>query len=110
MYVDLSKTMTTTIQHGCEAMSERVQPLYKIVFYILLLIDVLYHSEGMSKRYNALAAQCRTVNPLMDLNTFVRSVLGGGTSSNSGGTVHKFAFIPPGGPSQNDQVSSSFFN
>ncbi len=70
---------------------------------------MFYQSEGMSKRYNALAAQCRTVNPLMDLNTFVRSVLGGGTSSNSGGTVHKFAFIPPGGPSQNDQVSSSFF-
>ena len=41
MYVDLSKTMTTTIQHGCEAMSERVQPLYKIVLCILLLIDVL---------------------------------------------------------------------
>lgn len=69
----------------------------------------------MSKRYNALAAQCRTVNPLMDLNTFVRSVLGGGSSNNSGGTVHKFAFIPPaivggnaGGPSPNDQVRELF--
>lgn len=35
MYVDLSKTMTTTIQHGCEAMSERVRTVFTYLFSIV---------------------------------------------------------------------------
>jgi hypothetical protein len=31
VYVDLSKTMTNTIQQGCEAMSERVSPYLRII-------------------------------------------------------------------------------
>ncbi|KAI9565377.1 hypothetical protein GHT06_009169 [Daphnia sinensis] len=92
VYVDLSKTMTNTIQQGCEAMSER--------------------AEGTSsKRYNALANHCRAVNPYTDLATFVRSVVGGSGSGGGAGTgggggsvltipssFNKFTFIPPRNP------------
>ncbi|XP_059351625.1 uncharacterized protein LOC130691526 isoform X2 [Daphnia carinata] len=92
VYVDLSKTMTNTIQQGCEAMSER--------------------AEGTSsKRYNALANHCRAVNPHADLATFVRSVVGGSGSGSGAGTgggggsvltipssFNKFTFIPPRNP------------
>ncbi|KZS06991.1 putative SH3 and cysteine-rich domain-containing protein [Daphnia magna] len=92
VYVDLSKTMTNTIQQGCEAMSER--------------------AEGTSsKRYNALANHCRAVNPYTDLATFVRSVVGssgsgGGAGTGGGGgsvltipsSFNKFTFIPPRNP------------
>ncbi|XP_046447045.1 uncharacterized protein LOC124196209 isoform X6 [Daphnia pulex] len=88
VYVDLSKTMTNTIQQGCEAMSERAE-------------------GSSSKRYNALANQCRAVNPSTDLATFVRSVVGGSGSGPGGGggsvltipsSFNKFTFIPPRNP------------
>nr|CAH0101404.1 unnamed protein product [Daphnia galeata] len=86
VYVDLSKIMTNTIQQGCEAMSERAE-------------------GSSSKRYNALANQCRTVNAGSDLATFVRSVAGGSGGGGGGSSVltipssfNKFTFIPPRNP------------
>lgn len=50
----------------------------------------------MSKRYTALASQCRSVNPSADLATFVRSV--SGAQPALGAPFNKFAFVPPRGP------------
>lgn len=55
----------------------------------------------MSKRYTALANQCRGVNPSADLATFVRFVTGGTGGScalSMPGSFNKFAFIPPRNP------------
>ena len=76
-----------------------------------LTLDWSSQTEGMSKRYTALANQCRSVNPSVDLATFVRSVTGAQQAINV--PFNKFAFVPPRNPTpgalvsaQHDMVSS----
>jgi len=75
VYIDLSKTTTTTLQQECEALAER--------------------AEIMSKRYSSLAVHCRGVNPLADLAAFTRSL---GPIPATSSINNKFTFVPPRNP------------
>ena len=55
-------------------------------------------AEMMSKRYSSLAAQCRGVNPSLDMSSFMRNVNATIPATSANFSSIKFTFVPPRNP------------